>query len=517
MLNFYTLEQKITSWMKAASVPGAALAIIQNRQVMYARGFGVTSVETNQPVTPDTLFRIGSVTKPMTTTAIMRLVESGKIDLDAPVRTYIPNLKFGDESYADNFTLRRALSHTAGLQTHHVPFGSRNLDGLANYIVDTFPTHEFIAPPGTLYSYSNPGFRVAGYIMELLLKKNYPQIMKELIFDPLDMTRSTFDILTAMTYPLAQSHDIDENGKISVQRPFADNTGGYPSGSLLSTVLDVANFAIMHMNGGKFAQDSLLSKESIAEMQKVHGDGYTPTMKGYGLGWMMETVNGRRWVGHDGSISTFGSKLVMLPDHQIGVVLLFNRMAGFWEHALNICHLIVDGLLGVSEPIPVPTIEPDKEKWPQYEGTYLGYERGLARIFTENGGLKLDWQGDVFSLQAYANGRYGYQGGSVGFISENGITNYLMLNGAPCKRIAFQPVQFDAAFLKAYEGVYAGIEKVVVRLIEGKLTATHEDFEPNLVLIPLDKQRFAAKLGLVEFLGDGVLRLNYAYHLKKQL
>lgn len=512
MLNFYTLEQKIRSWMKAASVPGAALAIVHHRQVIYAQGFGATSSETHQPVTPETLFRIGSLTKPMTATVIMRLIEAGQLDLDLPIQRYLPDLQWSNPVYGEKITLRHALSHTAGLQTHHVPHGSRNPDGLVNYIYDELPTHEFIAPPGLLYSYSNPGIRLAGYLMEKILEKNYPDLMHEWLFNPLEMTRSTFDIATAMTYPLAQSHDRHENGSLSVQRPYADNTGGYPSGSLISTVLDVAHFAMLHMNGGKFGQETILTKDSISQMQTLHGDGYTPTMKGYGLGWMLETINGRRWVGHDGSISTFGSKLVMLPDQQLAIVLFFNRAAAFWPHALNICHMIVDGLLGQAEAVSVPTIEAQPEYWADYCGTYLGYERGLVRIFVENNHLMLDYHGDIFPLQAYADRRYLYSDGAVGFVNQD----YLMLDGAPCKRIDFQPISPDSELLKSYEGIYSGVEKVVVQVREGKLTVTHEEFEPNLVCIPLDERRFAAKLGLIEFLDDETLRLNFAYTLKKQ-
>lgn len=518
MLSFYTLERKIRTLMNAASVPGAALAIVQNRQVIYAQGFGVNSVETNQPVTPETLFRIGSITKPMTVTAVMQLVESGKLDLDAPVRNYLPTLHFSEMKYGDGITLRRLLSHTAGFQTHHVPHGSRHPDGLAAYIRDEFPAHEFIAPPGTLYSYSNPGFRVAGRILELIYEKNYTDVMRQQVLEPADMQRSTFDIAMAMTYPLAQSHDIDENGKLTVQRPFADNTGGYPSGSLISTVLDVANFAIVHLNGGKFGQNTILSKDSVAHMQTFTADAYTPTQKGYGLGWMLEMVNGRRWVGHDGSISTFGGKLVMLPDQQIAVVLLFNRAAGFWPHALNICHHIIDGLLGNSEPVSVTPVQPDTAQWKHFEGTYLGYERGLARIYVENNQLMLDWQGMIVPLLAYADNRYFWQAGAVGFISEtDGTTEYLMLNGAPCRRVDFDTTfRPDKTLWQDYVGRYTGAEQVTIRVVDEQLTITHEEYDPNQICIALDDHRFAAQLGLVEFLGNGKLRLNHTYLLQKE-
>lgn len=169
MLNVQALEQDIQKHMQTAHVPGLALAIVQDREVIYSRGFGLTSVEDGGlPVTPQTLFRIGSITKSMTTTAIMRLVESGQLELDRPVREYVPWLTFSEEDAAERITLRRLLSHSAGLPTSHTPFGRRTPGGLEEYVREDVPQYPFVAPPGKLYSYSNPGIRIAGYIPNCL-------------------------------------------------------------------------------------------------------------------------------------------------------------------------------------------------------------------------------------------------------------------------------------------------------------------------------------------------------------
>ncbi len=118
MLSLYSLEQHIEAQMKAARIPGLALAIVKDQEVIYAKGFGVTSVEDGGlPVTPQTLFRIGSTTKPLTGTAVMRLVEDGKLNLDRPVREYVDWLTFSEEGAIDRVTLRMLMSHTAGLPT----------------------------------------------------------------------------------------------------------------------------------------------------------------------------------------------------------------------------------------------------------------------------------------------------------------------------------------------------------------------------------------------------------------
>lgn len=334
MLNFQALERDVEEQMQVAHVPGLALAVVQDLEVVYSRGFGITSVEDGGlPVTPETLFRIGSITKSMTTTAIMRLVESGNLDLDRPVRDYVPWLSFSQVGAVEQITLRRLLSHTAGLPTSHTRFGHRAPSGLEEYVREDVPRYPFVAPPGKLYSYSNPGIRIAGYIAQVVSGQLYTQLMQELVFDPLEMKRTTFDPTVAMTYPLAQSHDLHDDGTLRVQHRYADDTGGYPSGAVISTAIDLSHFAIMQMNHGRFGDRRILSAESVAEMHRIQADMYTVSSAGYGLALVVDRYKGIRRVGHEGSISTFGSRLVMVPEAGTAVVLLFNRAPGFWTRA----------------------------------------------------------------------------------------------------------------------------------------------------------------------------------------
>ncbi len=140
MLNLYQLERLIETRMTEAHVPGLTLAIIEQQEVIYARGFGVTSVESGGlPVTPATLFRIGSSTKPLTGTAIMRLVEAGKLDLDEPIKTYLDWFTLEDKRAANTITLRMLLSHTAGLPPAAAPFGLRDPAGLEAFVRGSLP------------------------------------------------------------------------------------------------------------------------------------------------------------------------------------------------------------------------------------------------------------------------------------------------------------------------------------------------------------------------------------------
>lgn len=489
MLNIYNLESHITQAMQEAKVPGLALTIVQHGVTWYERGFGVTSVEHPQPVTPETLFRIGSITKPMTAALILALVARGHLNLDVPVRQYVPDIKFSVPEYADHITLRRLLSHTAGLQTSHAPFGRRDPGALAAYIKEDFPKYEFVAPPGVLYSYSNPGIRLAGYVAEKVMQQPYPDLMRQYVFMPLEMWYMTmFDPTVAMTYSVAQSHNVERDGNLYVQHRFADNAAQYASGGIISSVVDVAGFVIDY-----------LGSQHPSEMQTLHVFQYKLNEDHYGLGLNIRTVNGVKRIGHDGSISTFGSKMVYLPEHRIGIVMLFNRAAGFWGKAAKIIDLIINHLLEFPQGEPAPPVTPLRAYWGEYVGAYLGLERGYATITIEGDDLILTWNGERLPLETrradlFAAGEIG-----VGFVG-----GYLMIDGSPLARTERHPVQLSAN--PAYDGLYRGVDELKIRVENGEMWVFSEEVGTELRCLPLDEKTFASSIGLLEFGSDSVLQ-----------
>ena len=352
MLDLPKLEARIAQEMAAGQVPGLALAIVQGQEVRYAGGFGVTSVEEGGlPVTPQTLFRIGSVTKPLTGTMLMRLVESGKPDLDCPISEYLPWLTLGEAGARERptganggrITLRMLLSHTSGLPTDAEHFGPRDPGGLERFVREEAPGYPLLAPPGTLWAYSNVGLNIAGYLAEAVSGLPYTELMQQLLFDPLKMRRTTFDPLVAMTYPLAQAHERNRCGDLIVQHQFAENTGHHPAGFALSTALDLANFAILHLNQGRFREQRLLSPASIATMHRKHISLIDDSEEGYGLTFYTDSYRGQPRVSHGGAISSYGSHLMLLPQAGIGIVLLTNRADGI--HLATLANQIINGLL----------------------------------------------------------------------------------------------------------------------------------------------------------------------------
>lgn len=466
------LQTDLEAAMRQAQVPGMAWAIVREGEIIHAVGLGVTSVEDGAlPVTPDTLFRFGSITKPMTGTLILR----AGLELDKPVVELVPALHFA--AYGEQITLRHLLSHTSGLPSSYHPFSPWH--SLADYIQHALPNYQFIAPPGRVYSYSNVGIRVAGYIAEALLHTPYTDLMQQYLFDPLSMARTTFDPTVAMTYPLAQSHDVLADGQLQVQHRYANNVGGYPSGGVISTVRDMAQFILLH-----------LQDESLQFMQHPQIKTFPGT---YGLTWALQDAR----VYHEGFISTFGSKMVLHPPSQTGIVLVSNRGNRFWE-ALD--HA-VDVVLGASVHMSVA----DRPYMPP-EGYFVGHERGIAEIR----GANLVWNGERLPLNAVEEDLFSAQRNGtdiwVGIVDDD----YILLNASPCaRRQPFPPFLLEDA--QKYVGTYDGADTLTIRETEAGLRVFSVEYARESVLLPLAPDFFACDFGTLAFtdpiLLSGVYRL----------
>lgn len=525
MLNIYALEALVTAAMQAAKVPGVALAIVHNREVIYARGFGVTSIEDGGiPVTAQTIFRIGSTSKPLTTTAVMQLVEAGKLELDTSISEILPDLELSVPGAIHEVTLRRLLSHTAALPTAAEHYGTREAAGLRASVYRDIAKYPLVAPVGKIWSYSNPGINLAGYLAELVAGKPYTELMQERVFDPLAMKRTTLDPTIAMTYPVAQSHTLDAEGNLHVDHHFADNTMHYPSGFIMSTALDLANFAIMHLSQGQFAGKQVLSPASVAEMQTPVARFTSLNDSGYGLTLSSFNYKGVRQVGHGGRISSFASSFEMVPDIGTAVVILANNSALWGRQETIITHFILDGLLNLpAEPEPIPVIEPDRSQWDQLVGVYVGANSGMAEITRSGDELNLVWQGAPLPLRAARAGLYATETPEFGQVSvsftfrADGTPDYLtvVLDGhaLPMERINYDPhYQADAATKARFVGVYAGqLGDLTIAAEADQLLVSAAIFGPTKFPARiLDEHRLLLPFGLIALEPPDTLRLGIA-------
>jgi CubicO group peptidase (beta-lactamase class C family) len=312
------IERVALEELRATNTPGAAVAVVLGDQVVFSHGYGVASVDTGAPLTSDMLFRLGSTTKMFTAAAVVGLALEGKLDLNAPVSRYISGL----DATIGQLTANQLLSHTSGLHDEAPMFGSHDDAALGNGI-HAWKADFLFAPPGRIYSYSNPGYWLAGYLAETVSGKPYADVIAERIFSPLGMQRSTLRPAMAMTWPLAQGHEV-RDGHPAVIRPAADNASGWPAGSIFSNALELSRFVIAFMNDGRLDGQQILSPKLIAIMSSPHaeipgGDQH------YGYGLELSTNRGVHWVEHGGSRAGYGSTIRMAPERKFAVIIVANR------------------------------------------------------------------------------------------------------------------------------------------------------------------------------------------------
>ncbi len=353
------LISKIQAAMQGQNVHGLAVAIVQNGKVVFQQGFGVRETETNAPITSQTLFRIGSTTKPLTVIALMRLVEAGQLDLDAPVVTYLPQFKVNP-----NITVRQLLSHTAGLADAAEPFGRTDPAALRDSIARLNPQSAFTSP-GTVFSYANPGFNTAGAILEAITKESYPRYMEEQLFPKLGMTRTLFNPSLALTYPVAIGHQPTPKG-MEVVRPTPNNAAEAPAGLAYSSAQDLSKLLILLLQNGQVEGKSILSARSV-QMMKTPVLGNPLLQFGYGLGLAISETDGVKMIGHGGEIPGYSTTLETFPDHNLGIVILTNR-SGF--DPTEILATVRQTWLNLPQPAQQPRVQLDEQALKAYVGQY---------------------------------------------------------------------------------------------------------------------------------------------------
>ncbi|MGE5224966.1 MAG: serine hydrolase domain-containing protein, partial [Omnitrophica WOR_2 bacterium] len=250
-VDFERLCDEIVKAMHRLKVPGVAIGVLNGDEEQTA-GLGITNVDNPLPVTAGTLFQIGSITKTVTCTAIMKLVEEGKLSLDLPVRTYLPDLRLRDANAARQVTLRHLLTHTAGWEGDYFDDSGPGDDALASMVSRLDRLHQ-ITSPGTFFSYNNAGFYLVGRLIEIATGKPYEAVIKEMVLVPLGMKMSFFFPGDMMTYRVVSGHEAIYHNDVNepkVARPWGLARAGNAVGGLVSTVNDLLRYARFHMGEG---------------------------------------------------------------------------------------------------------------------------------------------------------------------------------------------------------------------------------------------------------------------------
>jgi CubicO group peptidase (beta-lactamase class C family) len=300
-------------------IAGATVAIVKDGKLLFAKGYGYSDVTNKKPVSPEvTMFRPGSVSKLFTWTAVMQLVELGKLDLDRDVNEYI-DYKIPD-AFGKPITLKNLLTHTPGFEEQVKDLITNRVEtpDLGAYLKTHIPGRIF--PPGTVPAYSNYGAALAGYIVERVSGEPFDQYVQDHIFKPLGMTHSTFD----QPLPSEVAPNMSNGYKLASDKaePFETVTPA-PAGSLSSSAIDMAQFMIAHLQNGKYGDAKILNPET-AQLMHSRLFGLDPAANAMAYGFYEESRNGHRIIGHAGDTECFHSDLHLVLDAGLGFFISYN-------------------------------------------------------------------------------------------------------------------------------------------------------------------------------------------------
>lgn len=325
------LDEFLTKAMVDWKVPGMAVAIVKGDEVVYAKGFGFRDAEKKLPVSENTLFPIGSATKAFTTFVMGQLADEGKLDFDEPVRTYLPELKLFDPVATERITSRDLVTHRSGLPGHdrlwyaNTPRTRAEMLGRLAYL----PNNKDLR---TKWQYNNLMYMTAGCMEEKLTGKTWEENIRERIFVPLGMKRTTLnndDSQKDSDFALGYRQDFETDEVVRFN--FRDIAAMGPAGSINSSVKEMANWVRLNLAGGAFEGKRLIQAATLKELmtpQMSMGGGPTDNPEvipvGYAMGWFVEAYRGRRRLHHGGNIDGFTAMVSILPREQLGVIVLSN-------------------------------------------------------------------------------------------------------------------------------------------------------------------------------------------------
>jgi len=316
------LDPIFAEQMEKLHIPGAAIAVVKDGKIFFTKGYGYANLEKKIPVAADkTIFRIGSVTKVFTATALVQLADRRKINLNDDVNKYLKDFKVPD-TYPQPVTFANLLTHTAGFD--EISSGRKTTS--ADKVI---PLGEFLktrlvrrTPPGELFSYSTYGISLAGYLVETISGAPYKEYLNKNIFQPLSMSRTSIGAVPANLRPhLATGYDYSSAGYRPLQFEYFHT---YPASDINSTATDMAHFMLAHLERGRYGKARILTERAARDMHRQHFTN-DPRLIGFTYGFFEKRRNGVRAIEHGGVMDGFSSLMYLLPDKRIGIYVACNR------------------------------------------------------------------------------------------------------------------------------------------------------------------------------------------------
>jgi CubicO group peptidase (beta-lactamase class C family) len=357
---FNSVAEQVEQWRREAGVPGIALGI-STEEGIFTKGLGITSYDNPLTVTDDTLFQIGSISKTVTATAMMCLVDAGQIDLDERVQTYLPDFHVQDEAVSKSVTVKHLITHVSGWVGDVFTDTGSNDSSLAEYVAQMAELTQ-LADMDYALSYNNAAFAVAGRIIEVITGKTFEAAIQELIFNPLGLEHCFYFPRDVMLHRFVVGHRVGDSGT-KVLSPWPIPRASNPAGGISAHIKDLLAYGRYHLGDGA----PLLKPETLQFMQtpQVAVNSYIGAV---GLSWFTRDFGGIKGVTHNGSTIGQNSILMLLPEKNFAYALVTNAENGGAIHA-KFHRLVLKEFFDVIDPEP-EEIDSTLEQLAEYVGTY---------------------------------------------------------------------------------------------------------------------------------------------------
>jgi len=391
------LVEQLEQQRQTLHVPGMAIAVVKDDEVILTHGFGIANVEKEVPVTPETIFAIGSSTKAFTSTLVGMLVDEGKMGWDDPVTKYLPYFQMNVESDNESAepTLRDVLSHRTGFTRMGVLYASGQIPR-EEVLLDSTKAEPYVEFRKNFY-YSNVMYMSAGVATGRADDTDWDTLVKERIFKPLDMDSITTSVTQAeKDSHLSSGYLWDEDLQAYEYKPMRDVDNIGPAGAINSNVIDMAQWLRLQLGRGEYEGRRLISEENLRETWTTQID-ITESV-GYGMGWMIRKWEGQPVIEHGGNVDGFSAQVAMLPESNLGFVLLTNASASFLPpQAIN---MVWDTLLG-EETTDTGVATVDYELYlGKYIANFSQFQDTVFTVLVQNDRLAVDVPGQqIFELK----------------------------------------------------------------------------------------------------------------------
>ena len=359
------VDPLITSQMAKENIPGAVFLLVQNGRVLYQRGYGFANLARRQPVNPETtIWRIGSISKVFTATAVVQLADRGRYRLNDDVNTYLTRFKV-PATFPQPVTFEHLLTHTAGFD--EIRPGTR-----AETAAGLLPLGDFLAsklirlrPPGRTISYSTYGITLGGHLVEQVSGMDFETYLARNVWAPLGMTRTNIAVPDSLRADLAQGYEFDAGANKPADWEWYHTT---PASSINSSAADMGRFIVAHLQDGRYGRTRIMSESAAREMHRQHVTSH-PKLPGFAYGLYEAFTNGERLLEHGGNVEGFSAQLTLIPTRGIGFFIASQhepaRLSDVVQSAL-LDHYFPARKVETS-PVPIAGYG---ERAPRFAGTY---------------------------------------------------------------------------------------------------------------------------------------------------